>query len=97
MIPGTPTSPKGAKIMTATAARNAASRLETAIRRIHEAETAHDNTQFIDTTAADKHAARADVWREKSFQAAAALDAEVGAGGWVWGSNDGHTNTVVFK
>jgi hypothetical protein len=34
------------------------------------------------------------VWREKSFVAATALDAEVGAGGWGWNSNKG---TVFFN
>ena len=78
--------------MTTSAARNAAKRLETAIRRIGEAETANGHAQFIDATEADKHAARADVWREKSWEAAAVLDAEVGAGGWVWT----RFNTVAF-
>ena len=80
--------------MTTNAARNAARRMETSIRRIDEAETARDAVAFINWRECNKHAARADVWREKSFVAATALDAEVGAGGWGWNSN---TGTVFFN
>ena len=75
-------------------ARNAARRMETAIRRIDKAETAYDAVAFINPREADKQAARADVWREKSWAAAAALDAEVGSSHWGWNSNKG---TVYFN
>jgi hypothetical protein len=80
--------------MTTNAARNAARRMETAIHNLDECSILYDAAAFINPRKADKHAARADVWREKSWAAAAALDAEVGSSHWGWNRNKG---TVYFN